>query len=204
MRLNRFYYKTSRAAQKQFIPNPSITLKGTVPSSEQSVTAHLQWGGITFRFALCTVKFMLFFFYIKFLFLIASYNLPSVLMSLLQHTLPSHTFSAQWFNTNPVLLSSSWVHAAHRHSPWPCLPEELILAGLVTPPAPGPPARLSVGPENDSGMVPMPAVPQHTSHLGWGHCQVLQQVCSRAVKAKVPMLLGDFCLLYFFSKEIKE
>lgn len=54
MRVNRFYHETSRAAHKQFIPNPGLTFKCTFPSSGQSVTAHLQWVGITFRFVLCT------------------------------------------------------------------------------------------------------------------------------------------------------
>lgn len=198
MRLNRFYYKTSRAVHKQFIPNPSNTFKCTFPSSEQSVTAHLQWAGITFRFVLCTVKFMLWFLY-QIPFLIASFSVPSVPIPLLQHPLLSLTFSAQGFSTHPVPLPCSWVHTAHRHSPWPCLPEKLILAGLGTPPVPGPPARPSEGPGDVSGMVPRAAVPS-TPPMGLRALPALQQVCSRAGKAKVPVLLGHFCSLCFLKR----
>lgn len=89
--------------------------------------------------------------------------------------------------------------AAHRHSPWPCLPEKLILAGLVTPPVPGPPARLSVGPGDVSGMVPRAAVPQHTSHGAAGTASTAAALF-KGREGKSPRASGDFCLVCFLKR----
>lgn len=127
------------------------------------------------------------FFFISNSFLIASYNLPSKLISPAAQVVLSHIF-------NPVVQCKpcAIVQQLSAHSPqtfpMAMLARKVIPAGLVTPPVPGPPARLSMGPGRVSGMVPMPAVPQHTFHWGWRGCQGLQQVCSRAMKAKIPWL----------------
>lgn len=127
MRLNWFYYKTSTAVHKQFIPNPSITFKCKFPffwdvsnsTSAINCTLHsyfcfVQWNSVMP-------------FYVKFNFWfnvwLQATSLDTILNSFVTRAVLSdlHAFSNQWLNINPLLLFRSWMHAAYRHTPWLCL-----------------------------------------------------------------------------------
>lgn len=142
--------------------------------------------GITFRIALCTVKLMLFFF-------ISNSFFDCKLQSLQQSDLCCSTHCPlTHFEPSGSIQTLCYCPAAERtqptdiHSAWPCLSEKLILAVLVTPPVPGPPARLSMGAGKTSGMAAMPAVPQHTSHRDWGAARDCNRFVEGQCKPKSP------------------
>lgn len=126
------------------------------------------------------------FFFIPNSFLIASYNLPSKLISPAAHVVLSHIFNPA-VQCKPCAIVQQLSAHSPQTFPMAMLARKVILAGLVTPPVPGPPARLSMGPGRVSGMVPMPAVPQHTFHWGWRGCQGLQQVWFKGNESKNPL-----------------
>lgn len=185
MRLNWFYYKTGRAVHKQFIPNPSIIFKCTFPSFEQSVTAHLQWAGITFRLALCTVKFVLFFFISNSSFDCMLQSSQHADLSCSTRCSPTHFQPSGWTQACAIVQQLS----AHSPQPFPVA----MLTRKSHPGWAGDTTRARAAChaqrgcchlwDGTNGSCPTAHVPP-----GLGGCQGLPQLCWRAMNAKVPWL----------------